>query len=403
MKKIVLINLLLSLLIITSCKQNVQSEFYVHPKVECNYLLYMGADNNLERFGIQNIKALQEIGSNSNVNFLVLFDRNPSYERNEDNRTGTDLFFITKNPQKMNDDIIKEFGELNMTDSNNLYSFLSIVNQYFPARHTVLNIWSHGYGVYPDGIMQRSVIADYSTGYSKSQSMPIYKLCDSIKKYEDDFNKYIDVIQFDSCDMQMIEVMYELKNVCDFCVGSETSIPAQGSDYKSIANYLTNMNQFDAKKFSSFLLSSFFEHNNKGVLDFTYSAIETKKLDKFIDEFDLFCAFLLSNDDIDLSLIRNTLLPTDESYTEFIDLFEFVNEFSLIYSGFNDLIFCYNDLVIDNKSTKKYENLFGGLGINFPYTEEHKEYYFNSNLEYKILDFYIDTKWSKVITKILTI
>ena len=42
-----------------------KSYLYVHDEVEINFLIYMAGDNNLERFGIQNIKALQEVGSSA--------------------------------------------------------------------------------------------------------------------------------------------------------------------------------------------------------------------------------------------------------------------------------------------------------------------------------------------------
>ena len=48
-----------------------KSYLYVHDEVEINFLIYMAGDNNLERVGIQNIKALQEVGSFAKCNILV--------------------------------------------------------------------------------------------------------------------------------------------------------------------------------------------------------------------------------------------------------------------------------------------------------------------------------------------
>ena len=66
----------------------------------------MAGDNNLERFGIQNIKALQEVGAFAKCNILVLFDRSSGYDRTEGNWENTKLLLISKNPKTMNDDCI---------------------------------------------------------------------------------------------------------------------------------------------------------------------------------------------------------------------------------------------------------------------------------------------------------
>jgi len=106
-----------------SCNHDINSNnkvLKIHEEKEVNYLIYMAADNNLERFGIKNIKSLQEIGSSSSSNIIVLFDRSPGYDKSEDNRKGTDLFYITKAPNKMNDDIIFEYDELKQYNSDDL-------------------------------------------------------------------------------------------------------------------------------------------------------------------------------------------------------------------------------------------------------------------------------------------
>ena len=206
-----------------ACSYEPKQLSYVHEMVDVNYLVYMAADNNLERFGIRNIKALQEVGSSANANILVLFDRSPDYDRSEGNRSSTDLFLITKNPEKMNDDIIKSYGELDMTDPDTLYDFLITANTYFPSKHTILNIWSHGRGVYPDGIVSKAVIEDYTTGYGVKNMMSICDLSSAVLDFEKQTGNSIDIIQFDACDMQMIEVLYQLKNATDYRALRKTS------------------------------------------------------------------------------------------------------------------------------------------------------------------------------------
>lgn len=382
----------------------------VHEEKEVNYLIYMAADNNLERFGIKNIKSLQEVGSDENANIIVLFDRSPGYDKSEDNRTGTDLFFITKNPSKMNDDIIFEYGELDMTDSENLYEFLVLADKYFPSRHTVLNLWSHGRGVYPDGIIlsgteSRSVIEDYTTGYGAEKTMAVSKLAECLKEYEKDSGKSIYIVQFDCCDMQMIEVSYELKDAAKFVVGSECESPGFGCDYKGIAEYLNTCSDFDAELFSQYLVESFYEYYSGSNYDFSYAYVNTENFEYFIPTFNLFCeelSYNIKNDFThfsDIVSIRESLLSTDSSYSEFIDLWEFLNSPAfVVYSSIEALKNHFKLLVPECVLSEKYKNSFGGIGINFPHTKNERKYYFKSESDYKILDFYQDSYWDEFLS-----
>lgn len=396
-------NILFSILIVLliSCKFDSIQDFDVHDEKEVNYLVYMAADNNLERFGIGNIKALQQgFLSSKNVNILVLFDRSPGYDKTEDNRTGTDLFYITPTSQRMNDDIIKEYGELDMTDSNNLYEFLCFANKYFPARHTVLNIWSHGQGVYPDGIISKGVIADYSSGYGASNTMAIVDMANAIKKFENESKKKIDIIQFDACDMQMIEVAYQLKNLTEYVVGSETEIPGSGSDYKSIAEYLTSATVFNSDSFASFLVDSFFKFQQNSNIEFSYAALKTSQLDAFISRFNELCQnadILLGIASNQIKNIRNGMICTDDSYPEFVDMKQILDMFNTLGLDLKDVNILYNNLVPYFNATTNLNGKVWGLGINFPHTVKEKEYYSKKDSEYQFLDFYIDSYWDEFL------
>lgn len=157
-----------------SCEHNeMQTENSKSSVADWNFLVYMGADNNLERFAIQNIYDMKKIGSSEKINILVLLDRSPGYDKSNGNWSGSRLFYIKKNSENLNDDMILDFGELDMTDYLNLEEFITYSNKHFPSKRTILVIWSHGNGVFQDGLIfddktenSRTVIQDYSTSYS---------------------------------------------------------------------------------------------------------------------------------------------------------------------------------------------------------------------------------------------
>ena len=383
-----------------SCNHSPKLGLYVHDKKILNYLIYMAADNNLERFAIKNIKALQKIGSSKNVNILVLFDRSPGYDKSEDNRTGSDLFYITENPKNMNDDIICEFEELDMTDSENLYDFLKTANEFFPSDRIVLDIWSHGRGVYPDGIIAKGVVEDYTTGYGAANTMAICDLANASRRFENETAKKLDIIHFDCCDMQMVEIAYQLKGLTDYVVGAETEIPGSGSDYKSIAEYLKST-EYKADELSSFLVESFYDFQKNSSIDFACSALKTSAFSEFVVAFNSFCdslIFVLNEKQLELKSIRDDLLPTDSAYAEFVDFVQFANSCSSLGLDASVLMNAYSSLVPVSFATDSLKGKFGGLGINFPHTEKERGYYVKSDANNDIFDFYSDTKWDEFLS-----
>ena len=154
------------------------NEIKVNKEVDVNLLVYMAADNNLERFAIQNILDMKKNGSSSNLNIIVLLDRSPGYDKSFGDWADTRVFRLSKY-NTLEEDLIYSYGELDMTSCDTLGNFLSFCDHFFPAKKTILSIWSHGTGVFDDGIIidnamesrGRAVICDYTTGYDSSMSI----------------------------------------------------------------------------------------------------------------------------------------------------------------------------------------------------------------------------------------
>lgn len=388
------------LFIFFSCSYKIpeqkKNSLSIHNEVEINFLIYMAGDNNLERFGIQNIRELQEIGSSEKCNILVLFDRSEGYDRTEDNWTNTKLFLISKNPKTMNDDCIYDFEELDMTSVDSLYNFLELVNTYFPAKNTILDLWSHGRGVYPDGIISRSIIEDYTTGYGSTMMMSINDLANCIKKFEDISKKKIDIIFFDACYMQMIEICYQLKDLTDYILGAETSIPGIGSNYKKIANFLTN-NDFSIRELAEFFLSATSLSSSS---DYSYSLIDTSQIDTFLYYFNNFCEELMNYSNYyEIIEKRINMTKVATVYPEFTDLYEFISNFENI-DGQNILLQSLSRLIVKSNSIGTFVDKTKGIGINFPYEESEICFYKSEDTNYEILDFYNDTYFDEFLLKV---
>lgn len=399
-----------ALILTLSCGLN---PIYIHPEVEWNYLIYMAADNNLERFALENIKELQKVGSNKKVNFLVLLDRSPKYKSGSSDWSGTKLLYISKNLSNFDDDVILSYDELDMTDGENLYNFLVFANTYFPSKHTILNIWSHGSGVSSDGKIPelgvKSIIQDWTTGYDKS--MAIVDLKDVINRYESVANKRIDIIHFDACDMQMLEVAYELKDTVDYLVGSETEMPGAGSNYEAIGTFLLNNPLSSAKEVATYITESSYERykaNPRAILALTgkflsLSTISTSALGEFITEFNKIAdsLLLLSDSDVDIFLQNRSSFSVINEYPEFCDLKEFLislQSFNIDVSNAVSLL----DKVVANFLTVGEVDCMSGISINIPYTKATFQKYTDSESRYKVLDFYKNTSFSMFLSRVKT-
>lgn len=384
---------------------------YVHPEAEWNYLVYMAADNNLERFALENIKELQKVGSNKKVNFLVLLDRSPKYKSGTNDWSGTKLMYISKNPHNFDDDVILSYDELDMTYSENLYNFLIFANTYFPSKHTVLNLWSHGSGVSSDGKIPelgvKSIIQDWTSGYDKS--MAIVDLKDVINRYESEANKRINVLHFDACDMQMLEVAYELKDTVDYLVGSETEMPGLGSNYEAIGTFLLNNPLSNVNEVATYITESSYEKykaSPRAILALTskflsLSTIRTDALDEFVAEFNRISDFILSLSDSELTsfLEKRSVFSVINEYPEFCDLKEFLvslQSFDLDVSNALSLL----DKVVTNFHTVGEVDGVSGISINIPYIKADFLKYADAGNRYRVLQFYKDTGFAKFLTRV---
>ena len=364
---------------------------------EWNFMIYMAADNNLERYAIKNIESLQKIGSNQDINIFVLLDRSPGYDKSNDNWSDARLMHISHNPNQLNDDIIENWGELDMTSPNTLIRFLNHIEGRYPATHSLLTIWGHGRGVYPDGKIPyqktKGVIEDYTTGYGSEKTMSISDFSSAINSFKKKFNKNIDIIHFDACSMQMIEICCQLKDCTDVIVGADTQVPGYGSDYEMIAQYLAITSYSLSSHISDYYISSQSKINSS----YAYSAIRTDKVDSFLVNFDYFCKELRKkNDGQNPSLFdfRNLLTPIDHSYTEYVDLHEFIKMATNTYNiPSNQIIQSISDMIISSSHSSDLSDDIWGLGINYPQNKGTFDYYLSSDSS-NFLDFYHSNNWT---------
>jgi len=155
------LNILVPLLVFTGCNLFSPTGVQLSDiEYEWNFLVYMAADNNLERFAIQDINEMELIGSTDNVNVLVLVDRIQGFDKTNGDWTTTRLYRVKKDisgSSTIISDLIIDFGELDMTNPQTLTMFLNYCDHNYPAKRTMLTLWSHGTGVFPRNINNSNI------------------------------------------------------------------------------------------------------------------------------------------------------------------------------------------------------------------------------------------------------
>jgi hypothetical protein len=201
-------------------------------------MVYMDGDNNLYPYGVQNINQMEVAGSTNNVNIIVLFDGW--------NNGDTVLYRINHDPNGYNSQIISTVlddqgaiipssNEVDMGDPQTLIHFGDWVRDDYPANNYCLILWDHGNGWKNDYKPVKSVCWDDTSG---GDCLTTAELRGALSTITNNGNNPINLIGFDACLMQMIEVGYEIAHYCEYMTGSEETIPVSGWNYEATLTVL---------------------------------------------------------------------------------------------------------------------------------------------------------------------
>ena len=250
---------------------------------EWTLAVFINADNNLDRFGAADQEEMSKIGSNDFLNIVTLIDRENG---------PASLNYIE--PYKINK--LKDLGELDMGDYNEFIKFVKFVKENYPAKHYAISIWNHGSG-WKDKNEAASVLKGISYDNSSNNHITTNDLTVAMKEANKILGKKIDVLCFDACLMQMVEVAYAIKDNVDYLVASEETEPGKGAPYDDI---LKNVKKgMTPRDFSINWVNAFcdsYDGGSQGKAKSTQSALDMSKLPKFIDAINGFAKVGMSKD-----------------------------------------------------------------------------------------------------------
>ena len=199
-------------------------------KKEWTVIMYLNGSNELAIEMENTFKQLCKINK-SNVNIVIQLSKAPidlvRTIRQDDSSyaedwTGTRRYSIING----NLEIVQSNEYINMADYRNLYDFIKWAANKFPAKRYMVSISGHGF-----------IVASLSDLCGKEPYiMGMYEMCTAIYNLKNII--YIDILILDICNMNTIELIYELGkekvNVVKYIITYINNGPLEGMDYNYI-------------------------------------------------------------------------------------------------------------------------------------------------------------------------
>lgn len=387
-------------------------------------MIFMAADNNLEGATSVDINELETVGSTKDVNFVVQLDRSGQYsEGSELTWGGTRRFFITKdqNPLKMTSPQVQDIGEVDMAAPQSLVDFVTWSKKNFPAEKYALIFWNHGTGwkeVRPSIMGAPGATFNNSSGMihfnisyddTSASSMDIPTLHEALAEVAKVLEQPLDLVGYDACLMQMVEVAFAASPFAKYQVASPDREPERGWPYDAIATALTKHPQMAGFEFGQAIVSTYkasYTMGSQGNTAVVLSLLDLANLDTFRTSFNAFCqvarAEMISINEIERAR-QDSLIYV---YEDYIDLGHFLRLLKKYAAANTKLTAAAQELLTtlykpgSKKSLvvacgadgKQFENS-SGISIFFPTRDGFKTY----RNRYRLLNFCRETEWFDVL------
>jgi Clostripain family len=208
-------------------------------KAAWTVLVYLDADNDLERPMMKNLEEMLKAGRSDQVNVIVLAARNPEGVGKYTNAAVANLpnwtsgKLLRVEPGKLQE--LADWGAVDTGDESVLQRFLSRATTDFPAERYALIFGDHG-------MAWAGVAVSESMG--DGDSLSIDEIADALKAVQPNTGRF-ELIGFDACVMANLEVARALAPYARYLVASEEIEPSEGWDYATLLTKLAQTPAMD--------------------------------------------------------------------------------------------------------------------------------------------------------------
>jgi hypothetical protein len=361
------------------------------PEKDWTILIYMAADNSLNESALIDIAEMQSATFSGLVNVIVQIDH-----RNQDavnDYTGGERWQIFPGTKKL----INQLGEIDSGSSEVLADFIDWGFSNFKSHNKALVLWSHGNGWYD---LYNKFCPDKTS--LTSINIPDGDLYNALALA----NQSIDILIFDACNMQTIEVIAEVSQYAHYVIGSQDEIKVSGFPYQEILTgwetYITI--QELAKGIAEMFVDSYFpfsgsQNPNGAIFPISCSVANAKLLPQLMQTLTNFTHVHNMQPEV-LAFVRESCVEFNDPRID-VDMYQF---FSLLQANIESIesenvILVLNALFIYNKAYYPHQNQLtlidrsheiGFAAIWFP---QHFNEYISLNSIYQNLKFQQNSNW----------
>ena len=183
------------------------------------------ADSDLEPWVTHDIdQEMAAVGSSADVQVVALADRGRYPNTVDGAWTGARIFHITKGMTAAAENAAADWGATDMGSPQTLVDFVSWARANYPAQRYALFLWDHGWGWWPGNTMEDDTSNDY---------LDMDELRGALEAVHG-----VDMVGWDTCLSQTIEVEAQLRGCAHAVAGSQDSIGYSGLSYEQILSGL---------------------------------------------------------------------------------------------------------------------------------------------------------------------
>jgi hypothetical protein len=368
-------------------------------------LVYLNGDNNLDSFGAVNIKQMEQVGSNDNVNVVVQW---ASLGAGTSKRL---LVQKSTDPNNVTSPIVADIGKTDMGDYKSLIEFVRWGVQNYPAKHYFIDVWDHGAGWHSIQAMGKTGHTfhpndiswdDNSGNYITTEQLGL-ALAESAKI----IGHKVDIYGSDACLMAMAEVANEMADSVSYFAGSQETEPGAGWPYGDWLAQWANTPNAPATQVAKTLVDTYvksYQGGSNGSGEVTFSAYDMSKLVDLDAAIANFGKKVRSLDATGKASLLNTAKTvqsfTDADYGDLLDFMGLIKSASI--RGLDDrdvseVVTAANAMIIGNADTTSFARA-RGMSIWLP--TNHGDYDGNA-ARYKGLKFNAATDWGSTLDFLL--
>ncbi|MFW5781942.1 MAG: clostripain-related cysteine peptidase [Candidatus Muiribacteriaceae bacterium] len=360
MKKLLIILLTLSLVMLTAYSDSNQAEWTL--------MIFINGDNNLSGAGADDINEMEMVGSTDKVNIVVEYDSRGS--------NGTKRYYIEKDSDMstINSPVVMDMEEQDTGDWQHALEFFKWGADNYPAEKYLIAFWNHGAGweKTQGDVLTKGICYDDDSG-NHMTTPQIGMLCEELKSY---IGKDIDILGYDACLMQMVETAYEVKDHCLYQIGAEETEPADGWPYDDMIAPLAENPYMTPEEFGKVMVQKYGESymgGSQGTSSTNQSLVDLSKMEWFRDKVNVFSDTLSAKAHIYKGDYENAIKNTQKfAYSQYKDLGHFCRNIieavddSDIKAAAEDVLEGLSEFVVEYVNTGASVENSTGVSIYIP-------------------------------------